>query len=94
MSYVVSGFRLRARCEPIALRRTAVALAEAGQPDPGLLAHRTELAAAFPDAGHGLPQFFVRDVQIPLRLLDIGMPELNWIVRMSTPSFRSRQAPS
>jgi hypothetical protein len=42
---------------------------------PHLLADRPELAAAFPDAGHGFPQFFVRDVQVALRLLDVGMSE-------------------
>jgi len=40
-----------------------------------LLADRPELAAAFPDAGHRFPQFFVRDVQVTLRLLDVGMAE-------------------
>jgi len=42
---------------------------------PPLLTHRPELAAAFPHAGHSLPQFFVRDVEIPLRLFDVGMAE-------------------
>ena len=90
-SYVVSGFRLRARCESIALRRTAVALAEAGQPDPGLLAHRTELAAAFPDAGHG----FRSSSSVMFRYRCVcwmsAWPSISWIVQMSTPSLRSRQ---
>jgi hypothetical protein len=30
------------------------------------LIHRPELAAAFPDAGHGLPHFFIRDVLVPM----------------------------
>lgn len=39
------------------------------------MADRPELAAAFPDAGHGLPQFFIRDVQVPLCLLDVSVAE-------------------
>jgi hypothetical protein len=42
---------------------------------PHLLADRPELATAFPDAGQGFPQFFVRDVQVALRPLDVGMSE-------------------
>ena len=42
---------------------------------PNLLTDRPELAAAFPYSGHRLPEFLVRDVQVPLRLLDVGMPE-------------------
>jgi len=34
-----------------------------------------QLTPALPHTGHRLPQFFVRDVQVPLRLLDVGMPE-------------------
>jgi hypothetical protein len=40
-----------------------------------LLADRSELAAAFPHSGHGLPELFVGDVQVPLRLLDVGVAE-------------------
>lgn len=36
---------------------------------------RFQLTPALPHAGHRLPQFFVRDVQVPLRLLDVGMAE-------------------
>jgi len=39
------------------------------------LADRPELAAAFPYTRHRFPQLFVRDVQIPLRLFDVGMAE-------------------
>ena len=34
-----------------------------------------ELAAAFPDARHGLAQLLVRDVEVALRLLDVGVTE-------------------
>ena len=40
-----------------------------------LLPHRPQLTPALPHTGHRLPQFFVRDVQVPLRLLDVGMAE-------------------
>jgi hypothetical protein len=39
------------------------------------LADRAELAAAFPHPGHCLSKFFVSDVQVALRLLDVGMAE-------------------
>jgi hypothetical protein len=45
------------------------------QPDENLPAHRPELAAALPHTGHRSPKFFIRDVQVPLRLLDVGMTE-------------------
>jgi hypothetical protein len=40
-----------------------------------LLADRPKLAAALPNPGHRLPQFLVSDVQVALRLLDVGMAE-------------------
>jgi len=40
-----------------------------------LLADRPQLTPALPHSGHRFPQFFVRDVQVPLRLLDVGMAE-------------------
>jgi hypothetical protein len=39
------------------------------------LTDRPELAAAFPHSGHRLPELFIGDVQVPLRLLDVGMAE-------------------
>jgi len=33
------------------------------------------LTATFPHAGQRLSQFFVRDVQVPLRRLDVGVSE-------------------
>jgi hypothetical protein len=39
------------------------------------LADRPELAATLPHTRHSFPQLFVRDVQIPLRLFDVGMAE-------------------
>ena len=42
---------------------------------PSLLADRPLLTPALPHTGHRFPQFFVRDVQVPLRLLDVGMAE-------------------
>ena len=36
---------------------------------------RSELAALLPDASHRLAEFFVRDVQIALRLLDVRVAE-------------------
>jgi hypothetical protein len=33
------------------------------------------LPAAFPDAGQCLAQLFIGDAQIPLRRLDVGVPE-------------------
>ena len=40
-----------------------------------LLADDFQLPATFPDAGQRLPQLLIRDVQVPLRRLDVGMSE-------------------
>jgi hypothetical protein len=47
------------------------------QPDlpSALLSDCLQLPAAFPDAGQCLPQFLVRDVEVPLCGLDVGVPE-------------------
>jgi hypothetical protein len=39
------------------------------------LSGEAELAAALPDARHGLAQLLVRDVEVSLRLLDVGVTE-------------------
>jgi hypothetical protein len=40
-----------------------------------LLAYRSQLTPALPHTGHRLPPFVVRDVQVPLRLLDVSVAE-------------------
>jgi hypothetical protein len=40
-----------------------------------LLSDRLQLASALPDPSHRFPEFLVGDVQVPLRLLDVGVPE-------------------
>jgi len=39
------------------------------------LSREAELAAALPDARHGLAQLLVGDVEVALRLLDVGVAE-------------------
>jgi hypothetical protein len=41
----------------------------------GRLPYRAQLPPAFPDTGHRPAKFFIGDVQVPLRLLDVGVPE-------------------
>ena len=40
-----------------------------------LLAHGAQLTAPFPYSRHRFPKFFVGDVQVALRLLDVGVAE-------------------
>ena len=40
-----------------------------------LLAHGAQLTAPFPYSRHRFPKFFVRDVQVALRLFDVGVAE-------------------
>jgi hypothetical protein len=36
---------------------------------------RLQLSAALPESRHRAAELFIRDVQVPLRLLDVGVPE-------------------
>jgi hypothetical protein len=42
---------------------------------PDLLPDGAELTASFPYSRHRFPKFLVRDVQVALRLLDVGVAE-------------------
>jgi hypothetical protein len=44
------------------------------QPDPSM-ANRPQLTSALPDSGHRFSELLANDVQVPLRLLDVGMPD-------------------
>ena len=55
----------------------------------GLANDRLQLSAALPESRHRAAELFIRDVQVLLRLLDVGWLRISWIVRMYASDIRA-----